>query len=176
MSRRFSLKLALLTVALALPALAQAAPDIEVGFSPEGSARALVLQTINQAHTSIQMIAYAFQAPDIARALVAAEARGVKVQIVVDKKRNRVKASQAMMQYVVEGGVALRVDGHYHIQHDKMMIADGDTVETGSFNYAPSAETENSENVVVIHHQQALTRQFIAHWQSRWDQGVAYAG
>ncbi|MEL0554473.1 hypothetical protein [Raoultella lignicola] len=42
MSRRFSLKLALLTVALALPALAQAAPDIEVGFSPEGSARQFI--------------------------------------------------------------------------------------------------------------------------------------
>ncbi len=88
------------------------------------------------------MIAYSFQAPDIARALVAAHDRGVKVQIVVDKRRNAVEASQKIMKYVAEHGVALRIDGHYHIQHDKTIIADGATVETGSFNYAPSAETK----------------------------------
>ena len=30
------------------------------------------------------------------------------------------------------------------------VIVDGQTVQTGSFNFAPSAETANSENVVVI--------------------------
>lgn len=174
MSRLFLLKCVLLTTALSLSSRVLAAPDIEVGFSPEGSARQLVLQTINQAKTSIRMIAYAFQAPDIAEALVAAHDRGVDVQIVVDKRRNKVPASQKMMRYVADRGVALRVDGHYHIQHDKTIIADGTTVETGSFNYAPSAETENSENVVVIHHQEAVARQYIAHWQSRWALGVPY--
>jgi phosphatidylserine/phosphatidylglycerophosphate/cardiolipin synthase-like enzyme len=54
------------------------------------------------------------------------------------------------------------------------MIVDGKTVETGSFNYAPSAETQNSENVVVLRHMPDVTRQFIAHWQSRWDLGLPY--
>ena len=98
------------------------------------------------------------------------------MQIVVDKRRNAVEASQKIMKYVAEHGVALRIDGHYHIQHDKTIIADGATVETGSFNYAPSAETKNSENVVVIRHQEAVACQYIAHWQSRWELGVPYAG
>jgi hypothetical protein len=42
---------------------ARAAPGVEVGFSPEGSAHRLVLQTIAGAQQSIQMLAYAFQAP-----------------------------------------------------------------------------------------------------------------
>ncbi|ATM22348.1 phospholipase D family protein [Raoultella ornithinolytica] len=176
MSRLLSLKFALPALALSFSSQVAAAPDIEVGFSPEGSARQLVLETINQAQTSLQMIAYSFQAPDIARALVAAHDRGVKVQIVVDKRRNAVEASQKIMKYVAEHGVALRIDGHYHIQHDKTIIADGATVETGSFNYAPSAETKNSENVVVIRHQKAVACQYIAHWQSRWELGVPYAG
>lgn len=58
-------------------------------------------------------------------------------------------ASKAAMLYVANNGVKLRIDGHYHIQHDKMIV-DKQTVETGSFNFAPSAETENSENVIVI--------------------------
>ena len=171
--KRFHL-LAIATL-FSLPVTAFSAPEIQVGFSPEGSARALVLRTINQAHTSIEMIAYSFQAPDIAQALVNAHARGVKVRVVVDEKRNQVKASRNTMQYVASHGVELRIDGHYHIQHDKTIIVDDRTVETGSFNFAPSAETENSENVVVINGMPDVTRQYIAHWQSRWDLGKPYA-
>lgn len=159
---------------LALPCSAFASPSVQVGFSPEGSAQALVLKVINQAHKSIRLIGYAFQAPDIVRALIAAHDRGVDVRIVVDEKRNRVKASRKMMDEIVQHGVQLRTDGHYHIQHDKTLIADERVVETGSFNFAPSAETLNSENVVVFRGMPAVTRQYLAHWQSRWDLGKPY--
>lgn len=165
-----------LLIFLGLPLTSYSEPDVQVGFSPEGSARELVLQVINQAHTSIQMIGYSFQATDIAQALVNAHARGVNVRIVIDKKRNRAIASKKAMQFIASNGIELRIDGHYHIQHDKTMIVDGKIVETGSFNFAPSAETENSENVVVIRDMPDVTRQFINHWQSRWEQGVAYQG
>ncbi|WP_236250963.1 phospholipase D family protein [Jeongeupia sp. HS-3] len=120
------------------------------------------------------MMAYSFTAPDIMQALAAAQARGVDVRVVIDKKRNLGKPSQKAMQYVASHGVQLRIDDHYNIQHDKVIIVDGKTVETGSFNYAPSAETENSENVIVLRDMPDITRQYVAHWQSRWDQGVPY--
>ena len=120
------------------------------------------------------VLAYAFQSKDIAQALIAAHQRGVEVRIVVDKKRNQGKTSQAAMRLVVSNGVQLRTNDHFHIHHDKAMIVDGDAVETGSFNYAPSAETVNSENVVVIRGMPEVSRQFIAHWQSRWELGVPY--
>lgn len=163
-----------LAVMLSLPCVSIASPSVQVGFSPEGSARELVLQTIDSAHKSIQMIGYSFQAPDIAQRLVAAAKRGVDVRVVIDKKRNQVKASETMMRYVASNGVKLRIDGHYHIQHDKTIIVDNQTVETGSFNYAPSAETMNSENVVVIHDMPGVTMQYVSHWQSRWDLGLPY--
>ncbi|WP_438272266.1 phospholipase D family protein [Serratia fonticola] len=166
-------RLALIAV-VALPTAANAAPNVQVGFSPEGSARALVLNIIGHAHQSIQMIGYSFQAPDITQALVAAHNRGVEVRVVVDKRRNQGKASQAAINYAATHGIQMRIDGHYHIQHDKTIIVDGKTVETGSFNYAPSAETQNSENVVVLRHMPDVTRQFIVHWQSRWDLGLPY--
>lgn len=163
-----------LAALIALPMCSFAQPSVQVGFSPEGSARKLVLDTISSAKTSIQVLAYAFQAPDIAQALVAAHQRGVDVRIVVDKKRNEGKTSKAAMDLVVRGGVQLRTNDHFHIHHDKAMIVDGDAVETGSFNYAPSAETANSENVVVIRGMPEVSRQYVAHWQSRWDLGVPY--
>jgi phosphatidylserine/phosphatidylglycerophosphate/cardiolipin synthase-like enzyme len=159
-------KLALLLLITA--GSASAAPSVEVGFSPEGSAQKLVLNTINAAHSSIQMIAYAFQAKDIAAALDAAKQRGVRVQVVIDKRRNRGKTSQDVMRDISSHGVELRIDGHYHIQHDKMMVVDGSTLETGSFNYARSAEYDNSENVLVIKNMPKIVSQYQEHFASRW--------
>ena len=165
---------AFLIAALSLPAAAIATPNVQVGFSPEGSARALVLQVIAGAKKSIRMIGYSFQAPDIAQALVDAKKRGVEVRVVVDKKRNQNKASLKAMNFAVANGIQLRIDGHYHIQHDKTIIVDDQTVETGSFNYAPSAETENSENVVVLRDMPDIARQYVSHWESRWALGVPF--
>ncbi|MEB1024009.1 phospholipase D-like domain-containing protein, partial [Citrobacter freundii] len=64
----------------ALPAFA-VEPSVQVGYSPEGSARVLVLSAIDSAKTSIRMMAYSFTAPDIMKALVAAKKRGVDVKI-----------------------------------------------------------------------------------------------
>lgn len=163
-----------LATLLSLTPLAHAAPDIQVGFSPEGSAQKLVLETIAGAKHSIQMLAYAFQAPDIMQALVDARKRGVDVRVVIDKKRNQGKTSRAAMDFVTRNGVELRTNSHFHIHHDKTIIVDGNTVETGSFNFAPSAETANSENVVVIRDMPEVSRQYLAHWQSRWDLGEPY--
>ncbi len=154
--------------------LSHAAPSVQVGFSPEGSARQLVLETIASAQQSIHVLAYAFQAPDIMQALVDAKKRGVEVRVVVDEKRNRGKTSRKAMDFVTRHGVELRTNDHFHIHHDKTIIVDGHTVQTGSFNFAPSAETLNSENVVVIRGLPEVSSQYMAHWQSRWKLGKPY--
>ena len=163
-----------LAALLSISSLSHAEPNVQVGFSPEGSARTLVLETIGSAKHSIRMLAYAFQAPDIMQALVDAKQRGLDVRVVIDKKRNQGKASKAAMDFVTRNGVELRTNDHFHIHHDKTIIVDGSTVETGSFNFAPSAETANSENVVVIRDMPEVAREYVAHWQSRWDLGVPY--
>lgn len=163
-----------LTFLLGFPSLSYAEPSVQVGFSPEGTARKLVLETITGAKKSIQILAYAFQAPDIMQALVDAKGRGVEVRVVIDKKRNSGNTSKAAMNFVTSHGVELRTSDQFHLHHDKTIIADGNTVETGSFNFAPSAETANSENVVVIRDMPDVSRQYIAHWQSRWDLGKPY--
>lgn len=163
-----------LAALLGIPFLSHAEPSVQVGFSPEGSARELVLETIGSAKHSIQMLAYAFQAPDIMKALVDARKRGVNVRVVIDKERNQGRASEAAMDFVTRNGVELRTNSHFHIHHDKTIIVDGNAVETGSFNFAPSAETANSENVIVIRDMPEVSRQYIAHWQSRWELGEPY--
>lgn len=155
-----------------VPASAVSTPEIQAGFSPEGSARALVLDTLHSATQSIRMMAYTFTDPDVMKALSAAHRRGVDVKIVVDGKGNRGKSSQAALDLMVNSGIAVRTSRHFALQHDKAIIVDGRTVETGSYNYTRSAGNKNSENVVVIKNAPAVAGQYLKHWQSRWDRGT----
>ena len=170
----FCLKKTALAAVLALPSLVFAAPSVEVGFSPEGSAQQLVINVINSAQRSIRMMAYSFTSPEVMKALLSAKKRGVDIQIVVDERGNRSKSSLAAMNLVANAGIALRTDDRYKIQHDKVIIVDGVTTETGSFNFTRSAARNNSENAVVIHDDPALATTFTQHWQSRWEQGTPY--
>lgn len=158
-----------------LPLFCQAeTPSAQVGFSPEGSARVLVLNVIRSAKTSIRMMAYSFTAPDIMKELVNAKKRGVDVKIVIDEKGNRGKSSVAAMNYIANNGIPLRTNATYPIQHDKVIIVDGESVETGSFNYTASAEKRNSENAAVIWHMPQFASYYTAHWNSRWNEGQDY--
>ncbi|WP_371879209.1 phospholipase D family protein [Klebsiella aerogenes] len=153
---------------------AVAAPSVQVGFSPEGSALQLVLKTIESAQQEIRLMGYSFTSPEVVSALVRAKRRGVDVKIVLDEKGNRSKASQAAMNVVVNAGIPLRTNGRYAIMHDKVIIVDNHTVEAGSFNYARSAASRNSENVLVINEMPEVAQTYLQHWQSRWDGGTEW--
>ncbi|PIJ48650.1 phospholipase D family protein [Erwinia sp. OLMDLW33] len=149
---------------------AVAAPSIDAGFSPEGSAQQLVLRTLDDARESIRLMGYSFTSPEVVKSLVAAKRRGVDVRVVIDDRGNRSRASQSAMNVVVNAGIPLRTNGQYKIMHDKVIITDGQNVQLGSYNYTRAAES-NSENALVVREVPALAQTYLAHWQSRWDGG-----
>ncbi|MBP2157424.1 phospholipase D family protein [Erwinia rhapontici] len=151
--------------------VAVAAPSIDVGFSPEGSALKLVLSTLDDARENIRLMGYSFTSPEIVKSLVAAKRRGVDVRVVVDENGNRSKASQSAMNVIVNAGIPLRTNGQYKIMHDKVIISDDQNVELGSFNYSRSAADSNSENALVVRGMPALAQTYLVHWQSRWNGG-----
>lgn len=161
-------------LAAALSVCSVQAASVQTGFSPEGSAERLVIETINSAQQEIRMMGYSFTSPTVTRALADAARRGVSVKIVLDAEGNRSKASQAAMNYVTNAGVEVKTIDKYKIQHDKVLVIDRQTVETGSFNYSASAAKYNSENVVVLHNMPDVAQDFLRHWQSRWNDGQPY--
>lgn len=85
MKRNFNLPAAAVCLcATVFPA--SAAPSLDVGFSPEGSAQQLVIRTLDSARESIRLMGYSFTSPEIVKSLVAAKRRGVDVRVVVDDK------------------------------------------------------------------------------------------
>lgn len=114
-----------------LPSIA--APSVQAGFSPEGSAEQLVLKTIETAQHNIRLMGYSFTSPEVVRALISAKRRGVDVKVVLDEKGNRGKVSMAAMNLLVNAGIPVRTVSKFKILHDKVIVTDGVNVETGSF-------------------------------------------
>ncbi|MCU6361259.1 phospholipase D-like domain-containing protein, partial [Enterobacter quasiroggenkampii] len=58
----------------------------------------------------------------------------------------------------------------YAIMHNKFMVVDGDTVQTGSFNYSASAVSRNAENVLLIHGVPKLATSYRQVFKRLWDE------
>lgn len=136
-------------------------------FSPMGGGIELVIGTIDLAKKSIRMSTYSFTEPSIGKALLNARKRGVDVAIVVDKEHNgrRDSGAPSVAKFLTDNGVNVVLTRAYAIQHNKVVIVDGETVQTGSFNYSRSAQKSNAENVLVISRCPKLAASYLADWE-----------
>jgi phosphatidylserine/phosphatidylglycerophosphate/cardiolipin synthase-like enzyme len=139
-----------------------------IGFSPNGSAFEIIVNGIRQAEKSILVAAYSFSSKPIATALLEAHNRGVRVQVIADKKSNTGKYSAAT--FLANKGVPVRVNGNYRIFHHKFMVIDGLHVETGSFNYSASAVSKNAENVLMIRNLEEIAEIYTRQWNLLWEE------
>jgi phosphatidylserine/phosphatidylglycerophosphate/cardiolipin synthase-like enzyme len=154
------------------PAVVSSAPRIEVAFSPEAGSEALVVKVIASARQSLRLAAYSFTSPAVVRALLDAKKRGVDVRVLIDDRGNRSAASQSAIRLMTGASIPLRVISAYAIHHDKYIVVDGTTTETGSFNFSQAAAKANSENVIVIWNDRIVAAQYQAHWDNRWAKGI----
>jgi phosphatidylserine/phosphatidylglycerophosphate/cardiolipin synthase-like enzyme len=121
---------------------------ISIYFSPDGGCEAAIIDQIRKAKKTIDMQAFSFTNTDIANALAAAHDRGLKVRAIFDKDETGDHYSGAT--YVFHHNIATYTDGEHQIAHNKVIILDGQTVITGSFNFTKQAERSNAENLLVI--------------------------
>lgn len=148
-------------------------PSWEVYFSPKGGCTEAVVAALEKAKTSVFVQAYSFTSAPIAKALVDASRRGVKVEIILDKSQRTEKYSSA--DFVAHAGIPTQIDAKHSIAHNKVMVIDGATVFTGSFNFTTAAEEHNAENLLVIQ-DSVLAEKYAANWKAHADHSEAYAG
>lgn len=118
-----------------------------VGFSPKGGIEGTLVKYIGSATQSVHVMAYGFTSLPIARALIAAKLRGVEVQVVLDRSNLTAPASKLML--IKTSGIPVWVDSTHPVSHDKVIIVDGNRIETGSYNYSNNAEAANGENSMI---------------------------
>lgn len=137
-----------------------------VRYSPRGGCTAMAVEAIGGAKTSIRLQGYGFTSLPIADALTEAHRRGVDVQIVLDRSNSGDVHSQA--KACATAGIPVWIDAHHAIAHNKILIIDGKTVLTGSFNWTAAAESSNAENLLLITDPE-LARRYTLNWQAHRD-------
>jgi phosphatidylserine/phosphatidylglycerophosphate/cardiolipin synthase-like enzyme len=122
--------------------------SVAVYFSPNGGATEAVVRELNAAQAQVLMQAYSFTSAPIAKALVEAHKRGVKILAVLDRSNETDKYSAAT--FLNNAGIQPLIDDKHAIAHAEVMVIDSATIITGSFNFTKAAEEKNAENLLVI--------------------------
>ena len=127
---------------------AAAEEGLAVYFSPKGGCTEAVVDALGKAEKTVLVQAYSFTSAPIAKALVDAHKRGVKVTVVLDKSQETQKYSSAT--FLANAGIPVFIDDKHRIAHNKVMLIDQAAIITGSFNFTKAAEEDNAENLLVI--------------------------
>lgn len=155
-----------------------AAGSVEVAFSPNEGSEHLVVKVIDSAKSELDLLSYSFTSVPVVEALVRARHRGVTVRLVADQRDNvsadRSGRARAALGALVNAGADVRTIRVYPIHHDKVIIADRQNVELGSFNYSDAAAHKNSENVFVNWSNPKLAEVYLKHFERNYAQSTAY--
>ena len=99
-------------------------PSIEAYFSPHGGCTEAVIRELDKAKTTILVQAYSFTSAPIAKALLNAHKRGVKIEVILDKSQRTQNYSSTTFLY--NQGIPVKIDAQHAIAHNKVMIIDGE--------------------------------------------------
>jgi phosphatidylserine/phosphatidylglycerophosphate/cardiolipin synthase-like enzyme len=145
----------------------------EIYFSPHGGCTDAIIRELNKAKSTILVQAYTFTSAPIAKALLNAHKRGVKVEVILDKSQRTDKYSPAT--FFFNTGIPVKIDAQHAIAHNKVMIIDEETVITGSFNFTKAAEESNAENLLVVRDKK-LAERYTKNWQEHEKHSGVYGG
>jgi len=137
------------------------AQSIDIYFSPNGGAATAVAKEITAAKTSIRVIAYSIGKGQITAALIAAQARGIDVRLIVDP--HQVNQTYSTAGKIKKAGVPTLVDQAHALQHNKVIIIDNTVTITGSMNFTTPGDKTNAENVLIIR-DTTIAARYTANW------------
>ncbi len=174
MKLKTALPCLLLLIFALFAATAQAAqPEAKAYFAPGGDIKKAVISHINDAKQSIHVLSYYFSEPDIAKALAAASRRGVKVEAIFDAKVESKDKNPFLARELKDAGASVQLDAIHKTMHNKVIIYDGKTVQTGSYNLRNKVDKKNAENVLFITSED-VAEQYLKDFQAHRDHSQPY--
>jgi phosphatidylserine/phosphatidylglycerophosphate/cardiolipin synthase-like enzyme len=128
--------------------------QLEIAFSPTDALQSRIVNAINTANTAVQVAMFTFTNDAIGDALIAAHARGVAVEVLLDQVAAGGVGSER--DRLCAGGVTVRVENFSGKIHDKYAVIDAGTASdpliiTGSTNWTANAVQANDENLLIAH-------------------------
>jgi phosphatidylserine/phosphatidylglycerophosphate/cardiolipin synthase-like enzyme len=140
----------------------------QVCFTPQENCTKEITDEIAQAKKQILVQAYTFNSRLILKSLAAAAKNGIQVEVLLDKTAITDTAHYSPVKFFQQNNILTRIDYQPSIAHNKVIIIDGNTVITGSFNFTYSAQKYNAENVLIIHDVN-LAQKYLKNWYERYN-------
>lgn len=148
-------------------------------FSPLGKCSSYIVREIAQAQKEILVAVYAFTHDELAWALVKAQQRGVKVQVVLDQEfdsandlsKGNLLEQQGIPVRRISGLNPGKAERGAGLMHQKFAVIDRKVVFSGSFNWTVSAENYNDENLLLFRDAaplaEAYRKEFFRLWEKK---------
>jgi phosphatidylserine/phosphatidylglycerophosphate/cardiolipin synthase-like enzyme len=135
-------------------------------FSPGDACLSAILGHLGKARATLDICVFTITDDRIARAILEAHARGVRVRVITDNDKQYDGGSD--IERLRGAGIAIEVDETEHHMHHKFALVDGTTLLNGSYNWTRSAGSFNEENLVVSS-EPALVQAFVRQFTALWD-------
>jgi mitochondrial cardiolipin hydrolase len=150
---------------LLLPATAPANRVAEAHFSPGLACVNRITQLIAATRKSLDVCVFTVTDDRIARAMLEAHARGVKVRLLSDNEKSQDLGSDILR--LAQAGIQVVIDRTPKHMHHKFALFDQRLLLTGSYNWTRAAADENEENLIVSDDPK-LIAPFTAEFEKLW--------
>jgi phosphatidylserine/phosphatidylglycerophosphate/cardiolipin synthase-like enzyme len=138
---------------------------LDVCFTPGADCTGMIVDRITDAKRQVLVQAYTFTSTPILTALAEVASCGIDVRVILD--RSDEDGARSAARWLADHGIAPLIDDQVGIAHNKVMVIDGRTVITGSFNFTRAAQDRNAENLLIVEGRPDLAGLYAANWQRR---------
>ncbi len=138
----------------------------------QGSLDARLVALMDGATQTLDVADYDFDLAVVADAMARAAGRGVRVRMVTDSDtlaNSRDRNVQAAFGTLSRAGIRVVADERQPIMHHKFTVADGEWVETGSWNYT-DGDTYRLNNNMAVFHSRELAQNFSTEFEKMFGQ------
>ena len=134
---------------------------ISTYFAPENDTITPLLKEIKAAEESIHFMAFSFTHDQLGEAMRKQFNSGISVDGVFSARQYRTDGRYSEYSSMKKSGLSVKLDNESGTMHHKVIIIDGDTVITGSYNFSKNAEIRNSENLLIIKGNREIARAYL---------------
>ena len=134
-------------------------------FSPGDACRNAIIQHIDSAITQLHICVFTISDDRITKSSLAAHRRKIHIKIITDNDKSLDLGSD--IHQLAQAGIAVKMDITPNHMHHKFMIADSDTLITGSYNWTLSAANYNHENILLTR-EAATIKAFANQFEKLW--------
>jgi phosphatidylserine/phosphatidylglycerophosphate/cardiolipin synthase-like enzyme len=136
---------------------------VRTAFAPDYDVARYIVNELRQAEKSIYFMAFSFTHDGIGTVMKKRFQDGLDVRGVFESRgANSPHAEYASMKTL---GMAVIKDTNKWTMHHKVIIIDGKTVITGSFNFSNNASRINDENVLILQGNKDIATLYTQEWQ-----------